>query len=148
MRFLRSPSTQSPFSGIFDIVSGYTNKAIPPGSNMSLEELRKGKYVLTEKQWLTVRLQSWAFDLVPLNDPLPPFLANSIPRVHCGRPWHGRSHPSPPQEFPPYGVCATPDDPTCLSLSHITISSASRFGLDPHSLGGSRERAHAPDVRG
>ncbi|KAH9969707.1 alternative oxidase [Russula dissimulans] len=37
----------------FDVVSGYTHKTIPPGSNMSLEELRKGKYVLDEKQWLT-----------------------------------------------------------------------------------------------
>jgi ubiquinol oxidase len=40
----------------FDFVSGYTVKPIPPGSNMSLEELRKGKYVLDEKQWLTVRI--------------------------------------------------------------------------------------------
>jgi len=37
----------------FDFVSGYVHKTIPPGSNMSLEELRKGKYVLDEKQWLT-----------------------------------------------------------------------------------------------
>ncbi|KAF8476589.1 AOX, alternative oxidase mitochondrial precursor [Russula ochroleuca] len=37
----------------FDLVSGYSVKPIPPGSNMSLEELRKGKYVLDEKQWLT-----------------------------------------------------------------------------------------------
>src|SRR6266436_1121908 len=40
----------------FDLVSGYTAKPIPPGSNMSLEELRKGKYVLGEKEWLTVRI--------------------------------------------------------------------------------------------
>ena len=40
----------------FDFVSGYTVKAIPAGSNMSLEELRKGRYVLDEKQWLTVRI--------------------------------------------------------------------------------------------
>jgi hypothetical protein len=44
----------------FDLVSGYTVKSIPPGSNMSLEELRKGKYVLDEKQWLTVRLLNGA----------------------------------------------------------------------------------------
>ncbi|KAI0297637.1 AOX, alternative oxidase mitochondrial precursor [Russula brevipes] len=38
----------------FDVVSGYTQQQpIPPGSNMSLEELRKGKYVLDEKQWMT-----------------------------------------------------------------------------------------------
>jgi len=36
-----------------DFVSGYTLKPIPPGSTMSLEELRKGKYVLDENQWLT-----------------------------------------------------------------------------------------------
>jgi len=38
---------------VFDLASGYTAKPIPPGSNMSLEELRKGKYILDEKQWLT-----------------------------------------------------------------------------------------------
>ncbi|KAH9989695.1 AOX, alternative oxidase mitochondrial precursor [Russula compacta] len=37
----------------FDLVTGYTHKPIPPGSNMSLEELRKGKHILDEKQWLT-----------------------------------------------------------------------------------------------
>ncbi|KAH9980188.1 alternative oxidase [Lactifluus volemus] len=37
----------------FDFVSGYKHKPIPAGSNMSLEELRKGGYVLDEKQWLT-----------------------------------------------------------------------------------------------
>src|SRR5580693_8588505 len=40
---------------------------------------------------------------------LPTSLANSIPRVHRGRPWHGRSHPSPPQEFPPHGVFPYPE---------------------------------------
>jgi ubiquinol oxidase len=39
----------------FDFASGYTAKPIPPGSNMSIEELRKGKYILDEKQWLSVR---------------------------------------------------------------------------------------------
>ncbi|KAH9002675.1 AOX, alternative oxidase mitochondrial precursor [Lactarius hatsudake] len=37
----------------FDFVSGYKHMPIPPGSNMSLEELRKGQYVMDEKQWLT-----------------------------------------------------------------------------------------------
>ena len=133
MRLLRSPSTQSPLSGIFDIVSGYTDKAIPPGSNMSLEELRKGKYVLTEKQWLTVRLQSWAFGLVPLNDPLLLFLANSIPRVHCGRPRHGRSHPSPPQEFPPYGVCHTRQPHMSFPGSHSNFISVEIRAGSTHS---------------
>jgi hypothetical protein len=40
----------------FDFASGYTAKPIPPGSNMSVEELRKGRYILDEKQWLTVRV--------------------------------------------------------------------------------------------
>ncbi|KAG6336057.1 hypothetical protein ID866_3030 [Astraeus odoratus] len=37
----------------FDFVSGYKHKPLPPNSNnMSLEELRRGGYVLTEKAWL------------------------------------------------------------------------------------------------
>ncbi|KAI0345764.1 alternative oxidase [Trametopsis cervina] len=36
----------------FDIVSGYKDKKIPSGSNMTLEELQKGGYVLTEHQWM------------------------------------------------------------------------------------------------
>ncbi|KAI0056560.1 AOX, alternative oxidase mitochondrial precursor [Artomyces pyxidatus] len=36
----------------FDLVSGYKHKEIPPGSTMTLEELRKGGYVMTEHQWL------------------------------------------------------------------------------------------------
>jgi ubiquinol oxidase len=40
----------------FDIVSGYKHKPIPPGSNMSLEELRKGGYVMDETQWLYVSI--------------------------------------------------------------------------------------------
>ncbi|KAL4073238.1 alternative oxidase-domain-containing protein [Scleroderma yunnanense] len=37
----------------FDLVSGYKHKPLPPdGNNMSLEELRRGGYVLTEKAWL------------------------------------------------------------------------------------------------
>ncbi|KAK7690026.1 hypothetical protein QCA50_006670 [Cerrena zonata] len=36
----------------FDLVSGYKHKPIPPNSNMSLEELRKGGYVMTEHDWL------------------------------------------------------------------------------------------------
>lgn len=36
----------------FDLVSGYKHNPIPPGSNMSLDELRRGGHVLTEKAWL------------------------------------------------------------------------------------------------
>ncbi|KAG8930705.1 hypothetical protein FRC02_003760 [Tulasnella sp. 418] len=36
----------------FDLVSGYQHKEIPPNSTMSLEELRKGGYALSEVQWL------------------------------------------------------------------------------------------------
>lgn len=40
----------------FDLVSGYKHKPIPPNTNMSLEELRKGGYVMTEHDWLNVSL--------------------------------------------------------------------------------------------
>ncbi|KAH8824973.1 mitochondrial alternative oxidase [Flagelloscypha sp. PMI_526] len=36
----------------FDIVSGYKHKPIPPGSTMTIDELRKGGYILNEKGWL------------------------------------------------------------------------------------------------
>ncbi|PSR83891.1 hypothetical protein PHLCEN_2v5600 [Hermanssonia centrifuga] len=36
----------------FDIISGYKHKPIPPNSKMTIEELRKGGYILDEKQWL------------------------------------------------------------------------------------------------
>jgi hypothetical protein len=41
------------YSKGFDLVSGYRHKPIPEGSTMTLEELRKGGYVLTESQWMT-----------------------------------------------------------------------------------------------
>ncbi|KAH7913407.1 AOX, alternative oxidase mitochondrial precursor [Hygrophoropsis aurantiaca] len=37
----------------FDFVSGYKHKSIPPNSSMTLEELKQGGYVLTEKAWLS-----------------------------------------------------------------------------------------------
>ena len=40
----------------FDLVSRYKHKPIPPNSNMSLAELRKGGYLMDEQQWLYVRL--------------------------------------------------------------------------------------------
>ena len=39
---------------LFDVVSGYKHKPIPPGSTMSLEELRKKGYVMTEQEWINV----------------------------------------------------------------------------------------------
>ncbi|PAV17270.1 alternative oxidase [Pyrrhoderma noxium] len=36
----------------FDLVSGYKNKQIPVGSTMSVAELRKEGYLMTEKGWL------------------------------------------------------------------------------------------------
>ncbi|CAE6451093.1 unnamed protein product [Rhizoctonia solani] len=36
----------------FDILSGYKHKPIPKGSNMSVAELRKGGYLMTEEGWL------------------------------------------------------------------------------------------------
>jgi len=38
----------------FDVVSGYKHKPIPADSRMSLEELKKGGYILDEKAWLRV----------------------------------------------------------------------------------------------
>ncbi|KAH7885353.1 alternative oxidase [Phlebopus sp. FC_14] len=36
----------------FDFVSGYKHKDIPPDSKMTLDELKQGGFVLTEKAWL------------------------------------------------------------------------------------------------
>ncbi|TCD70533.1 hypothetical protein EIP91_002879 [Steccherinum ochraceum] len=36
----------------FDVLSGYKHKTIPPGSNLSLEELRKQGYVMDEAGWM------------------------------------------------------------------------------------------------
>ncbi|OCB84998.1 alternative oxidase [Sanghuangporus baumii] len=37
---------------VFDVVSGYKHKDIPEGTNMSVEELRKNGYVMTEAGWM------------------------------------------------------------------------------------------------
>ena len=37
----------------FDFVSGYKHKHIPPNHDMSLEELQKGGYILSERAWLS-----------------------------------------------------------------------------------------------
>ena len=39
---------------MFDIISGYKHKPIPPNSKMSVQELLDGGYILSEKQWLAV----------------------------------------------------------------------------------------------
>ena len=40
----------------FDLASGYKHKPLPPNSaSMSLDELRKGGYLMDETQWLRVR---------------------------------------------------------------------------------------------
>ncbi|KAI0801802.1 AOX, alternative oxidase mitochondrial precursor [Irpex lacteus] len=36
----------------FDIVSGYKDKKVPEGTNLSLEELQKQGYILTERDWM------------------------------------------------------------------------------------------------
>ncbi|TFY78481.1 hypothetical protein EWM64_g5530 [Hericium alpestre] len=36
----------------FDVVSGYKHKPIPPGSKLSLKELREGGYIMDEHAWL------------------------------------------------------------------------------------------------
>jgi hypothetical protein len=40
----------------FDLVSGYKHKPIPADSKMSVEELKKGGYILDEKAWLRVSI--------------------------------------------------------------------------------------------
>lgn len=40
--------------GTYDLVTGYRHKEIPPGSNMTVKELRDGGYILNEHQWLNV----------------------------------------------------------------------------------------------
>jgi hypothetical protein len=39
---------------MFDLVSGYKHAATPPNEKMSLEELRKGGYLLDHHAWLNV----------------------------------------------------------------------------------------------
>ncbi|KAI0917335.1 hypothetical protein AcW1_007450 [Taiwanofungus camphoratus] len=36
----------------FDIATAYKHKPVPPGSNMTLQELRKGGYCMDERHWL------------------------------------------------------------------------------------------------
>ncbi|EMD39933.1 hypothetical protein CERSUDRAFT_92418 [Gelatoporia subvermispora B] len=36
----------------FDIASGYQHKPVPPGSNMTVQELREKGYTMDERQWL------------------------------------------------------------------------------------------------
>jgi ubiquinol oxidase len=86
----------------FDFVSGYKHKPIPAGLNLSLEELRKGGYVMDEKQWMTVRLELLPSSPVWSNDIF--ILANPIPRVHRWRTRDGCSHSSPPQESSSHGM--------------------------------------------
>ena len=89
---------------------------------MSLEELRKGKYVLDENQWLTVRVQTSGPPISHRPTVLPHFfLANFIPRVYCGRPWHGRSHPPPPEEFPPHGAFRTKACTLAIPLNRVRL---------------------------
>ena len=39
---------------LFDLVSGYKHKPIPLGTNMTVDELRKEGYVMTEVGWMNV----------------------------------------------------------------------------------------------
>jgi len=41
---------------IFDFVSGYKHVEKPPVPGMTIEELRKAGYLLSDKQWLEVSL--------------------------------------------------------------------------------------------
>lgn len=46
------------YSTGFDIASRYKHKAIPPDSKLTLEELKKGGYVMNEREWLNVSIAS------------------------------------------------------------------------------------------
>lgn len=39
---------------MFDFVSGYKHKPMPPAANMSLKELREKGYAMDEHAWLNV----------------------------------------------------------------------------------------------
>jgi hypothetical protein len=41
---------------LFDLVSGYKHIEKPPVPEMTIEELRKAGYLLSDKQWLEVSL--------------------------------------------------------------------------------------------
>ena len=74
-------------------------------------EVCPGREPVVDRTFPTPR----TFHLAPSNSSL----ANFIPRVYCGRPWHGRSHPSPPQEFPPHGAFRPWQSLKSRSSSHV-----------------------------
>lgn len=80
-------------------MSGFRHKTIPPGTDMTLKQLREGGYVLNEKQWLQVRMMYQTLDT---NTHLHP--AYPIPRIHCGRSWHGSRHASPSTKLASYAA--------------------------------------------
>jgi ubiquinol oxidase len=41
----------------FDLVSGYKHKPIPPDTALTIEELKKGGYILDEHAWLNVSVK-------------------------------------------------------------------------------------------
>lgn len=53
---------------IFDFISGYKHIEKPPAPGMTIEELRKAGYILTEKQWLEVRVLRIAIRFYHLAD--------------------------------------------------------------------------------
>jgi hypothetical protein len=79
----------------FDLVSGYKHKEIPKGSKMTFEELRKGEYIMTEAQWLSVSVLGFRLDVRSLLHENT-FIAHPFPGVHCRCPRNGGSHYPPP----------------------------------------------------
>lgn len=75
---------------IFDLVSGYRHPKHPPTPGMTIEELRKGGYILTDKQWLDV----WFF-LAAFNFWLIFHSAHFVPGDHSGRTRNGSCHSAP-----------------------------------------------------
>lgn len=90
---------------------------------MSVEDLIKGGYILSDRQWLSV--SNCLFFLMRLCAHSQ-YSAHPISRVYswCAR--HGRCNTASPAESAPH---------------------EERFGLDPYPTRGGRERADASDVR-
>ena len=84
---------------LFDLVSGYRHKEIPKDKQMSLEELRKGRYIHDDKEWMLVSALLWQW---VSNDPS--WSAFPLPWKHCRCTRNGGRNASPPSKSSAYGA--------------------------------------------
>lgn len=78
---------------MFDWVVRYKHIDQPPTPGMTIEELRKAGYLLTEKQWLDVSFYTTAAAIL-----LKVFLAHLVSGKHSRGSWYGSGDsPSPYQ---------------------------------------------------